>query len=163
MEISNLGLHPKDCFTRRLITQKVYAEGGSKSVTLVVWMDLRIAFPLLRVLRWVLHVRGACAATAGFDGARDIRVGRGLSFPAIVCLNSRGPMVGKGADGVSPEFAFHTVGRSRFGCLDFCASRLDDFDDSDPRVTIIKAFCMFFRQDGKALLERVLSTNIHDG
>ena len=26
-------------------------------------------------------------------------------------------MVGKGADGVSPEFAFHTVGRSRFGCL----------------------------------------------
>ena len=44
MEISNLGLHPKDCFTRRLITQKVYAEGGSKSVTLVVWMDLESRF-----------------------------------------------------------------------------------------------------------------------
>ena len=46
IEISNLGLHPKDCFTRRLITQKVYADGGSKSVTLVVWMDLESRFHL---------------------------------------------------------------------------------------------------------------------
>ena len=44
MEISNLGLHPKDCFTRRLITQKVYAKEGSKSVTFVVWMDLESRF-----------------------------------------------------------------------------------------------------------------------
>ena len=33
---------------------------------------------------------------------------------------------------------------------------MDDFDESDPRVTIIKAFCIFFRGAGASLLNSVL-------
>ena len=40
----------------------------------------------------------------------------------------------------------------------FLCFPIDDYDDSDPRVTIIKAFCMFFQQDGNALLEKVMLT-----
>ena len=38
MEMSNLGLHPKDCFTRRLITQSVY-EQDVGTLSVVVWTD----------------------------------------------------------------------------------------------------------------------------
>ena len=31
----------------------------------------------------------------------------------------------------------------------------DDFDETDPRVTIIKAFCIFFSQAGASLLQSV--------
>lgn len=38
MEMSNLGMHPKDCFTRRLITQSVY-EKDVGTLSVVVWTD----------------------------------------------------------------------------------------------------------------------------
>lgn len=39
MEISNLGAHPKDCFTRRLITQIIYDNQGISTISIVVWTD----------------------------------------------------------------------------------------------------------------------------
>ena len=45
MELSNLGVHPKDCFTRRLITQTMYC-GDVDTISVVVWMDVDGRFHL---------------------------------------------------------------------------------------------------------------------
>ena len=37
----------------------------------------------------------------------------------------------------------------------FLCFPMDDYDESDPRVTIIKAFCIFFTQAGASLLDSV--------
>ena len=44
MEISNLGMHPKECFTRRLITQAIYNESPIQTISVVVWTDLEGRF-----------------------------------------------------------------------------------------------------------------------
>ena len=45
MEMSNLGVHPKDCFIRRLITQTMY-QGDVDTISVVVWMDVEGCFHL---------------------------------------------------------------------------------------------------------------------
>ena len=51
-EISNLGLHPKECFTRSLITQIIYdnEDLAVQTISLVVWTDLDKQ----------IHLCGAC-------------------------------------------------------------------------------------------------------
>lgn len=39
MEMSNLGMHPQDCFTRCLITQIIYENRGVSTMSVVVWTD----------------------------------------------------------------------------------------------------------------------------
>ena len=39
LEISNLGIHPEDCFTRSLITQVMYSNHGNNTLSIVVWTD----------------------------------------------------------------------------------------------------------------------------
>lgn len=50
MEISNLGLHPQNCFTRCLITQMIYANQGVATTSVVVWTDCERR----------IHLCGAC-------------------------------------------------------------------------------------------------------
>ena len=45
LELSNLGAHPADCFTRRLITQTMYC-GDVDTMSVVVWMDVDGCFHL---------------------------------------------------------------------------------------------------------------------
>ena len=40
LELSNLGLHPTNCFTRQLITQVIYNKTESASISVVSWMDI---------------------------------------------------------------------------------------------------------------------------
>ena len=45
LEISNLGMHPKDCFPRQLVSQIAYT-GQPNTITVVVWTDLEGCFHL---------------------------------------------------------------------------------------------------------------------
>lgn len=45
LEMSNLGIHPKDCFPRRLVSQVAY-DGRPNTITVVVWTDLTGCFHL---------------------------------------------------------------------------------------------------------------------
>ena len=40
MELSNLGIHPTDCFTRQLITQVIYNKTKNATISVVSWMDI---------------------------------------------------------------------------------------------------------------------------
>ena len=39
LEVSNLGVHPSNCFTRRLISQVIYNKCEYASISVVVWLD----------------------------------------------------------------------------------------------------------------------------
>ena len=45
LEVSNLGMHPKDCFPRQLVSQIAYT-GHPNAITVVVWTDLEGCFHL---------------------------------------------------------------------------------------------------------------------
>ena len=40
LELSNLGIHPTDCFTRQLITQVIYNKTKNAIISVVSWMDI---------------------------------------------------------------------------------------------------------------------------
>ena len=40
LELSNLGIHPTDCFTRQLITQVIYNKTKNATISVVSWMDI---------------------------------------------------------------------------------------------------------------------------
>lgn len=55
LEVSNLGVHPSSCFTRRLISQVIYNKCESASISVVVWLDVEgcMHFCLASVDRFV--------------------------------------------------------------------------------------------------------------
>lgn len=82
MEMSNLGLHPSNCFTRCLITQIIYENRGVSTMSVVVWMDTEKR----------LHLCGACdesfLSEDRFKRIMDGFVGQVHEFGAVYLVSS---------------------------------------------------------------------------